>query len=135
LIAEYPLSLPGYYFQEFSARSFALINASYVVPIAPNHRWNLEFNGATAGIDYLSGTGQPGNWVSGVGGGIMYRSPSDKFKCIAAYAYGINAIRDGGRGASSVSILIQVDLGRFHSSGFSAPQPDRWQGWNWLLGR
>ena len=135
LIAEYPLSLPGYFFQEFSARDFALINASYLVPIAPNQRWNLEFNGATANIDYLAGTGQPGNWVSGVGGGIMYRSPSDKFKCIVSYAYGVNAIRTAGRGASSISFLIQVDLGRIRSSKFNSLEPDRWQGWNWLLGR
>lgn len=135
LVAEYPLSLPGYFYEEFSARSFALINASYLVPIAPDERWNLEFNGATAGIDYLPGTGQAGNWVSGVGAGILYRSPSDKFKCIVSYAYGIDAVRDTGRGASSINVLIQVDLGRFHSSKFTAPQPDRWQGWNWLLGR
>jgi hypothetical protein len=135
LIAEYPLSLPGYFFQEFSARNFGLINASYLVPIAPDQRWSLEFNGATAGIDYLAGTGQAGNWISGVGSGIVYRSPSDKFKCVVAYAYGINAIRTAGRGASSVSVLIQVDLGRIRSSKFTAVQPDRWQGWNWLLGR
>lgn len=135
LAAEYPLSLPGYYFQEFSARSFALINASYIIPIAPSQRWNLEFNGATADIDYLPGTGQPGNWNSGVGAGLMYRSPSDKFKCIVGYAYAVDAIRTSGRGASSLCFLIQVDLGRFHSSNFSATQPNRWQGWNWLLGR
>ncbi len=137
LIAEYPLSLPGYYYQEFSARDFALINASYILPIAPNQRWNLEFNGATAYIDYLPGTGvgQPSNWDSGVGAGIMYRSPSDKFKCIISYAYGVDALRASGRGASSVCLLIQVDLGRFHSSNFNATQPNRWQGWNWLLGR
>jgi hypothetical protein len=135
LVAEYPLSLPGYFYQEFSARQFALINASYLVPIAPDQRWNLEFNGATAGIDYLRGTGQSGNWVNGVGAGIMYRSPSDKFKCIISYAYGIDAVRASGRGASSISILIQVDLGRIRSSHFSNAQPDRWQGWNWMLGR
>src|SRR5665811_1968176 len=60
LAQEYPLSLPGYYFQEFSARQFALLNASYLLPIAPDQRWNLEFNAATAGIAYLSGTEQPG---------------------------------------------------------------------------
>lgn len=135
LVAEYPLSLPGYYFQEFSARNFALINLSYLLPIAPNQRWNLEFNGATADIDYLDGTGQPGKWDSGVGAGVMYRSPSDKFKCCVAYAYGIDAIRSSGRGASSISLLIQIDLGRFKSSTFHNPQPGRWQGWNWLLGR
>jgi len=135
LIAEYPLSLPGYYYQEFSARNFALVNASYVLPVAPQERWNLFFNAATADIDYLSGTEQAGNWLSGVGAGFMYRSPSDKFKCIVAYDYGIDAIRNSSRGASTISILIQVDLGRVRGSSFSATQPDRWRGWNWLLGR
>ena len=135
LVAEYPLSLPGYYFQEFSARNFALIDASYVLPIAPDQRWNLEFNGATADIDYLPGTGQSGNWISGVGAGLMYQSPSDKFKCVVAYSYGIDALRSAGRGASSISFLIQVDLGRIHKAGFNTARPGRWRGWNWLLGR
>ena len=135
LIAEYPLSLPGYYFQELSARNFALVNASYLVPIAPNQRWNLVFNAATADVDYLPGTQQPGNWVSGVGAGILYRSPSDKFKLIVAYAYGIDAIRAGGRGANSLSFLLQVNLGKTEGSSFKQAEPGRWRGWNWLLGR
>jgi hypothetical protein len=135
LVAEYPLSLPGYFFQELSAREFALINASYVLPIAPNQRWNLEFNAATASVDYLSGTEQSGNWVSGVGAGIIYRAPSDRFKCIVAYAYGIDAFRSDGRGANSVSVLIQYDLEKPHGAGFNAGQPGRWGGWNWMLGR
>jgi hypothetical protein len=135
LSAEYPLSLPGYYFQEFSARQFALLNATYVLPIAPNERWNLEFNGATASMDYLSGTEQAGNWVSGVGAGILYRSPSDKFKIIAGYAYGIDAIRSGGRGANSISFLLQFDLEKPHGAAFTDAEPGRWRGWNWLLGR
>ena len=135
LVAEYPLSLPGFYFQEFSAGKFALVNASYLLPIAPDERWNLEFNGATADIDYLSGTEQAGNWVSGVGAGILYRAPSDRFKCIVAYAYGVDAFRSDGRGASSVSVLIQFDLEKPHGSSFNTTQPGRWRGWNWMLGR
>jgi len=135
LAAEYPLSLPGYYFQEFSARQFALVNASYILPIAPNERWNLEFNGATASMDYLSGTEQAGNWVSGVGAGVLYRSPSDKFKIIVSYAYGIDAIRSSGRGANSINFLIQFDLEKPRGSSFTAAQPGRWRGWSWLLGR
>ena len=135
LVAEYPLSLPGYYFQEFSARQFALINSSYLLPIAPNERWNLEFNAATAGMDYFSGTEQPGNWVSGVGAGILYRSPSDRFKCVVAYGYGINAIRSTGRGANNISFLMQFDLGKSRNREIKSPEPGRWQGWNWLLGR
>src|SRR6185437_6979418 len=72
LVAEYPLSLPGYYYQEFSARQFVLLNAAYLLPIAPDQRWNLNFTAATAVIDYLPGTSQSGNSVSGVGGGILY---------------------------------------------------------------
>ena len=135
LVAEYPLSLPGYFFQEFSAQNFALINVSYLVPIAPNQRWNLEFNGATADINYLSGTEQTGNWVSGVGAGILYRAPNDKFKVVATYAYGIDAFRTSGRGANSISVLVQFDLGKSGSHDFNAAQPGRWSGWNWLMGR
>ena len=135
LVAEYPLSLPGYYFQELSTRQFALVNASYLLPVAPSQRWNLLFNGATAGVKYLSGTEQPGNWVSGVGAGILYRSPSDRFKCTVTYAYGIDAFRSSGRGASSISFLLQIDLDKPADSGFSPAQPGRWNGWNWLLGR
>jgi len=73
--------------------------------------------------------------ISGVGAGLIYRSPSDKFKCVLGYAYGVDAIRAGSRGGSSVSILIQVDLGMIHKGGFTTTQPGHWNGWNWLLGR
>lgn len=134
LVAEYPLSIPGYYYQEFSARQFALLNLHYLLPIAPDQRWNLIFDAAGAAIDYLPGTGQPGTLVSGIGGGILYRAPSDRFRVILNYGYGFNAIRDGSRGASSVGILIQFDLDKPSGSGFQSPQPNHWRGWNWLLG-
>lgn len=135
LVAEYPLSLPGYYFQELSARQFVLLNASYLLPIAPDQRWNLVFNAATAGIDYLSGTEQSGNWVSGVGAGLLYRSPSGRYKFIVSYAYGIDAIRAEGRGANSIGFLLQIDLAQSSDEGFTAAHPGRWRGWNWLFGR
>jgi hypothetical protein len=136
LAAENPLSIPGYFYQEFSARQFVLFNASYLLPIAPDQRWNLNFNAATAVIDYLPGTGQPGSSVNGVGAGILYRAPSDRFRFITSYGYGINALRSGQRGASSISFLLQIDLGKKpRSDNFKTPQPDHWRGWNWLMGR
>jgi len=135
LIAEYPLSLPGYYYQEFSARQFVLLNASYLVPITRDQRWNLEFNGASALVNYLPGTEQPGDSLSGVGAGILYHSPSDKFKVIASYEYGIDAIRSGGRGASSISILLQFDLEKITSHDFSPTHPGTWNGWQHLFSR
>jgi hypothetical protein len=135
LIAEYPLSLPGYFYQEISARQFVLLNASYLVPITHNQQWCLEFNAATAVVDYLPGTAQTGNSLNGVGAGIMYRSPSDKFKIIASYAYGINAMRSDGRGANSVSILLQIDLEKVASTGFHPAALGHWNGWQHMFNR
>jgi hypothetical protein len=134
LAAEYPLSLPGYFFQEFSARQFALINASYLLPVTKNQQWNLVFNGASASINYIDGTGQSGHSVSGVGGGILYRSPADKFKCVLACAYGFDAIRSSGRGATSISVLLQWDLEKTYGASFNPVQPGHWRGWSHLFG-
>jgi len=134
LIAEYPLSLPGYYFQEISARQFALLNANYLLPLDPKKCWNLDVNAASAFVDYLPGESQPGNWLNGVGGGILYRSPSRRLKVIANYAYGVDAIRSHGRGANSISILVQLDLGGVHGPSFNPAHPGLWRGWQWLFG-
>jgi len=134
LISEFPLSLPGYYFQEISARQFVLANVNYLLPLDPNKRWDLDLNASSAFVDYLPGEGQPGNWLNGVGGGILYHSPSDRLKIMATCAYGIDAIRSHGRGAESVGILIQLDLGRMRSKTFNAPHQLHWRGWQWLFG-
>jgi len=138
LAAEYPLSLPGYYYQEFSARQFILVNANYILPLVRDQQWNLFFNGATAGIDYLTGTegpGQsPGDWVSGVGTGILYRSPSKRLKVMLSCSYGIDAIRTGGRGAESIGLLFQYNLEKTHGTGTDTGPVRHWPGWNSLWG-
>jgi hypothetical protein len=70
-------------------------------------RWNLDVNASSAVVDYLPGESQPGNWLNGVGGGILYHSPSDRWKIMLTYAYGIDAIRSDGRGANSIGMLLQ----------------------------
>ena len=134
LESEFPLSLPGYYFQEISARQFALFNVNYLLPLDPKKRWDVDLNASGAFVDYLPGLDQPGHWLSGVGGGILYHSPSDRLKIIATCAYGFDAIRAHGRGAQSVGVLIQLDLGGTHSRTFTTPQPQHWRGWQWFFG-
>ncbi|HXI72817.1 MAG TPA: hypothetical protein VNN22_20965 [Verrucomicrobiae bacterium] len=129
LISEFPLSLPGYYFQEISARQFVLLNANYLLPLNPRKTWSLDLNASTAIVDYLPGEGQPGNTLTGVGGGILYHTPSQRLKLMVSYAYGIDAIRAAGRGASSIGVLMQIDLGWMHSQKFSQPQPVPLHGW------
>jgi hypothetical protein len=121
LIAEFPLSLPGYFYQEINARQFVLLDGK--------KRWNLDVNAASAFVDYLPGESQPGNWLNGVGGGILYHSRSDRWKIMFNYAYGIDAIRSHGRGANSIGVLVQFDLGLLRSKKFTSPQPSLWRGW------
>jgi len=129
LAAEYPLSLPGYFYQEISARQFALLNFNYLLPLDEKKRWNIDVNAGSAFVDYLPGESQPGNWLNGAGGGILYHSPSDRWKIMLDYAYGIDAIRSGGRGANSVGLLLQFDLGKKRSQNFNSTQPSQWRGW------
>jgi hypothetical protein len=129
LISEFPLSLPGYYYQEVSAKQFALLNANYLLPLDPRKRWDLDLNASTAWVDYLPGEEQPGNWLSGVGGGILFHSPSDRLKILVTYAYGIDAIRSDRRGANTIGILIQLDLGPQPSRAFKVLQPQHWRSW------
>src|SRR4029077_12002283 len=117
-----------------SARRFVLLNTSYLLPFDKDKRWNLDVNFSSAFVDYLPGEKQPGNWLNGAGGGIYYRSPSDRFKIVLDYAYGIDAIRSHGRGANTVGILMQWDLGKTHFEKFNPAQPNRWRGWQWLFG-
>jgi hypothetical protein len=132
MAAEYPLSLPGYYYQELSARQFALASANYILPLDHRHRWNATFTGATAAVDYLSGLEQPGHWNSGVGAGVFYTSAS--WRVMVGYGYGVDAIRTSGRGANSVGILLQLDLAHAKEAFFKPGAPDRWQGLQRILG-
>src|SRR5208282_918120 len=128
LISEFPLSLPGYYFQEISARNFGLLNANYLLPLDPDKRWDLDLNASSAFVDYLPGESQPGNWLNGVGGGILYRSPSDRWKIHIGYGYGVDAMRGHGRGANNFGLLMQWDLEKTHGEKFNPAQPNRWRG-------
>ncbi len=118
MAAEFPLTLPGYFSQEISARDFALLGVNYSLPLDRQDRWALNALATTAGVNYISGLEQPGHWHSGVGGGIRYRSPSNAWQLVLAYAYGIDAIRENGRGAHSVGFLLQFDLERAHVALF-----------------
>ncbi|HEY2952364.1 MAG TPA: hypothetical protein VGK40_07270 [Verrucomicrobiae bacterium] len=134
-ISEFPLTLPGYFYGELTARSFVLVGGNYSLPLGHSKRWNLTAGAATAWTDYLPGLEQPGRWNSGIGGGISYRSSRDTWQILFGYAYGIDAIRTDGRGAHSVGLLLQFDLGRAKAGLFDPGQnPSRSRGLLRLLG-
>ncbi len=131
LVSQFPLSLPGYYYQELSARQFVLVRGNYMVPLDHRQRWNVSATASTAVVDYLPGLEQAGNWHTGLGAGILYVSPS--WKIMLGYGYGVDAMRSHGRGAHSIGILVQLDLARARESRFKPEAPYRWRGLQQLL--
>jgi len=131
MASEFPLSLPGYYYQEISATKFVLLGGTYVVPMDRHQRWNLTATAATAGVDYLQGFEQPSDWHSGLGAGIFYTTPS--WRVMIGYGYGVDAIRSGGRGAHSIGILLQLDLAHAREV-FQNESPSQFRGFERILG-
>jgi hypothetical protein len=132
LASEYPLSLPGYFYQELSADQYVLLSANYLRALDSRRRWNLNLTVATAAVDYLNGLEQPGNWHSGVGGGILYQTASWKF--LVGYGYGVDAIRSDGRGAHSIGVLMQLDWGQAKQEMFNPATPNLWRGVQRIFG-
>ena len=112
LAAEYPLTLPGYYYEEVSARSVVHFSASYVLPLSTNYRWQMRLGAASAYVDYLPGFEQPNHWNTGIGPSLSYTSRTEVWRLILRYGYGFNAIRDGQQGGQSIGLLYQYNFER-----------------------
>ncbi len=109
-VSEFPLSIPGYYYQEISAKKFALLNGEYSFPFTPQKNWRFNVFGAMAVVDYLAGQEEPDIWHAGLGAGITYASPRGAWLTSLVYGYGFHAIRDGHEGAQQIGILFQYDF-------------------------
>jgi hypothetical protein len=110
LISEFPLTLPGYYYEELTATRFEHFYGAYDVPLDAAHRWDFRLEAATAHLDYLPGFEQRSSWQTGVGGGLSFAPKNKNFEIVLRYGYGFNAVRDGREGAQSVGILFQYNF-------------------------
>jgi hypothetical protein len=110
--SEFPLYLPGYYYQELSAKSFGLLYGMYSIPLGEEKKWNVMAGGATSVMDYVDGLEQPGNWNSSVIGGLGYTAKNRRWRALSTFGYGIDAIRSGGRGGYSVALMFYYNFGR-----------------------
>ncbi len=119
LASEFPLILPGYYYQEISADRFVLANGNLNIPLDARNRWSINAVGSVATVHYLPGLEQSGDLQSGVGGGVTYRSTSGAWQIMLDYGYGFQAIRDRGQGAQSVGLLLQINLVRTGSQYYN----------------
>ncbi len=110
LVSEFPLTLPGYYYEELTATSFEHFYAAYDVPLDSAHRWDFRLEAATAHLDYLPGYEQRSDWQTGAGCGISFQPKNRNFEVVLRYGYGFNAIRNGKEGAQSVGLLFQYNF-------------------------
>ena len=110
LVAEFPLILPGYYYEELTATGFEHFYGAYDIPLVPDHRLEFRLEAATAHVDYLNGYQQSSDWQTGVGGGLTFAPKNKSFEIVLRYGYGFNAIRNGKEGAQSVGLLFQYDF-------------------------
>ena len=110
LVAEFPLILPGYYYEELTATGFEHFYGAYDIPLVPDHRLEFRLEAATAHVDYLNGYQQRSDWQTGVGGGLTFAPKHKNFEIVLRYGYGFNAIRNGKEGAQSIGLLFQYDF-------------------------
>lgn len=110
MVSEFPLLIPGYFDEELSARNFVNLTARYTIPLDAAKMWSIGPVASLAEVDYVSGQEQPGNFNSGVGVGLGFRSRSGTWRVLGSYGYGFEAIRDGGRGGQSVAVMMEINL-------------------------
>ena len=111
LVAEFPLILPGYFYQELTAKRFLHLHASYLIPLGLEDRLQFRLEAASALLDYLRGFEQPDPWQTGAGCGLTFTPKNKICRVVLRYGYGFNAIRDDGdKGAHSVGLLVQYDF-------------------------
>ena len=113
MASEFPLSLPGYYYEEISARSYALLNGTYIVPLSRDKTtWTASVTAATALVEYAPGFDQRGHSHTGLGAGAAYLSHSKAWQVLGSYGYGVNAARGHGNGGHTAGLLVQFDFQR-----------------------
>ncbi|HEV2692581.1 MAG TPA: hypothetical protein VG347_06755, partial [Verrucomicrobiae bacterium] len=110
LISEFPLVLPGYYYEELTAKSFVHLYAAYDFPLEPEHRFKFRIEAASAHLDYLAGFEQANAWQTGAGCALTFAPKKKNFEIVLRYGYGFNAIRHGEEGAHSIGLLFQYDF-------------------------
>lgn len=108
---EFPLNLPGYYYQEISAEKFVQIDGQYSFPLTPKKNLRLSLYGGGARVDYLDGLEQPGHYHAGAGGGLSFISPRGTWMLTGLFAHGFNALRKNDElGANQIGVLFQWDM-------------------------
>lgn len=130
LNSEFPLSLPGYFSQEISARRYAHVWLRGGMPVDDEKRFAFNVFAAGASISPVPGTDAGGAQHLGMGLGLEFAPRKAALKGMASYGYAPTAARGGGRGGHGVALSLELDF----MAPSAAPIRDTQQGLRWLLG-
>lgn len=134
--SEFALALPGYYNGELTARRYALFGGDYFMPFERYPMFSSHYFAQAANVTYLPGLEQGDTWNEGLGLGLAMDARGGILRVETNYAYGVDAIRSGHRGAHSVSIVAQLDLQALtrHTKPHRGPisRPTKPEGMEWL---
>lgn len=107
--SEFPLSIPGYYYQEVSAKNYGLAGGSYILPLSRDKTtWLASLTLATAIVDYAPGLEQGNKSHSGLGLALHFATSA--WQALLEYGYGFNARRGHGNAAHSLGMRVQFDF-------------------------
>ena len=82
-------------------------------------------------MDYLPGWNRRAN---GTRRAVVFSHTSPSWKVvIIGYGYGVDAIRANGRGAQSIGVLLQFDLGHAREALLNPEEPGRWRGFQQMF--
>jgi hypothetical protein len=122
---EFPLVIPGYYYQELSAQNFGLAYGRYAYPFGSKKEWFVLGTGAAAVVRYEDGLEQNNSFNSGLGGGLGYAAASGRWKLLSLFGYGFQAERSHGRGGMTLAFAFQYNFGNTKTAGDKAYE--EWQ--------
>ena len=130
LVSEFPLSLPGYYYQEISAREFVLVGGNYMMPLDQQQRWNLSATASTAVVDYLP-------WPRAAGP-LAYRAwaagfSTNRLRGKSWSDTGMAWMRSGRTAAARKASGCCSNSTWESQSALNSEQPSRWRGFQQLL--
>ncbi|MCX5787660.1 MAG: hypothetical protein NTX64_03995 [Elusimicrobia bacterium] len=109
--SEFPLAIPGYIQDEIAARSFEHFEARWLTPLDRARRVGFGVWGVAAVVDYLPGFEQNGSLNSGLGAWGQLDGAKRNWRLGLLYGYGVTAVRSPGRGAHSVGLTVQFNIG------------------------
>jgi hypothetical protein len=134
--AEFPMSIPGYFSQEIMAEKVAHVWVRFGKGLTDERRIVFNWFAGGAVIKPVPTTDAGGAQHAGVGMGVEFLPKKEKgaLRGMLSFGYSPTAVRGGHRGAESVALSMELNLGKIPAPRTGHRLPDTQGGLRWLIG-